>query len=32
MPRHARLVLPHTPHHSMQRSHNRQVVFASEDA
>jgi putative transposase len=31
MPRHARLVLPHTPHHSMQRGHNRQVVFARED-
>lgn len=31
MPRQARVVLPNTPHHIMQRGHNRQVVFASED-
>lgn len=28
MPRKARVVLPHTPHHIVQRGHNRQVVFA----
>jgi len=27
MPRKARVVLPHTPHHIVQRGHNRQVVF-----
>lgn len=31
MPRQARVILPNTPHHIMQRGHNRQVVFASED-
>ena len=30
MPRHARLILPHFPHHVIQRGHNRQVVFAHE--
>jgi len=28
MPRKARVVLPHTPHHIVQRGHNRQIVFA----
>ncbi len=28
MPRKARVVLPHYPHHVVQRGHNRQVVFA----
>lgn len=27
MPRHARLVIPHGPHHVIQRGHNRQDVF-----
>src|SRR5881296_2637448 len=31
MPRQARLVLPHYPHHIIQRGHNRQVVFARDD-
>ena len=31
MPRQARIILPNTPHHIMQRGHNRQVVFSSED-
>ncbi len=31
MPRTGRIVLPHHPHHVVQRGHNRQVVFA-EDA
>ena len=31
MPRHARLVLPQSPHHIIQRGHNRQVVFAQDD-
>ena len=31
MPRRARLVLPNCPHHIIQRGHNRQVVFASDD-
>ncbi|WP_089936280.1 transposase [Candidatus Entotheonella palauensis] len=31
MPRHARLVLPHYPHHIIQRGHNRQVVFAHDE-
>jgi len=31
MPRQARLVLPHAPHHIIQRGHNRQVVFARDD-
>jgi putative transposase len=29
MPRMARVVLPHYPHHVVQRGHNRQVVFAA---
>lgn len=28
MPRMARVVLPHYPHHVVQRGHNRQVIFA----
>jgi len=31
MPRSARIVLPHTPHHIVQRGHNRQTVFVSDD-
>lgn len=31
MPRQARVILPNTPHHIMQRGHNRQVVFASDN-
>ena len=31
MPRQARIVLPNCPHHIIQRGHNRQVVFVSED-
>ena len=31
MPRQARLVIPHFPHHVIQRGHNRQVVFARDD-
>ena len=31
MPRQARLVIPHAPHHVIQRGHNRQVVFAGDD-
>lgn len=31
MPRQARLVIPHAPHHVIQRGHNRQVVFAEDD-
>ena len=27
MPRKARVVVPNTPHHIVQRGHNRQVVF-----
>ncbi|WP_026280240.1 transposase [Thioalkalivibrio sp. ALE31] len=30
MPRMARVVLPHMPHHVVQRGYNRQVVFAGE--
>lgn len=30
MPRLGRVVLPHFPHHVVQRGHNRQVVFARE--
>lgn len=30
MPRQARVILPDTPHHVMQRGHNRQVVFTSD--
>ena len=29
--RHARLVLPHDPHHIIQRGHNRQIIFARDD-
>lgn len=29
MPRMARVVLPHTPHHVVQRGHNRQTVFVA---
>jgi putative transposase len=29
VPRMARLVVPHYPHHVVQRGHNRQVIFAS---
>ncbi len=28
MPRMARVLLPHYPHHVVQRGHNKQVVFA----
>jgi putative transposase len=28
MPRMGRMVLPHYPHHAVQRGYNRQVVFA----
>ncbi|MFH0784080.1 MAG: transposase [Pseudomonadota bacterium] len=31
MPRSARTILPFTPHHIMQRGHNRQIVFVSDD-
>ena len=31
MPRHARLVVPHYPHHIIQRGHDRQVIFAHQD-
>jgi len=31
MSRKARVTLPNTPHHIMQRGHNRQAVFYSED-
>ena len=31
MPRMARVVLPHMPHHVVQRGHNRQVVFAGDE-
>ena len=31
MPRTSRIILPNTPHHIVQRGHNRQVVFASDD-
>ncbi|WP_196801679.1 transposase [Thioalkalivibrio sp. ALM2T] len=31
MPRMARVVLPHFPHHVVQRGHNRQVVFAGDE-
>jgi putative transposase len=31
MPRKARVIIPNTPHHVMQRGHNRQVVFSSEE-
>ncbi len=31
MPRMARVVLPHVPHHVVQRGHNRQVVFVGAE-
>ncbi|MCP4339434.1 MAG: hypothetical protein GY799_11235 [Desulfobulbaceae bacterium] len=31
MPRSVRIILPHTPHHIVQRGHNRQTVFVSDD-
>ena len=31
MPRSARVILPNTPHHIVQRGHNRKVVFVSDD-
>ncbi len=31
MPRQARVIIPNTPHHIVQRGHNRQVVFTSDD-
>ena len=31
MPRSARIIIPDTPHHVMQRGHNRQAVFAGDD-
>lgn len=31
MPRKARIVVPNTPHHIIQRGHNREVVFVSDD-
>ncbi len=31
MPRTARIILPNTPHHIVQRGHNRQTVFPSPD-
>ena len=31
MPRTARLIIPEHPHHIMQRGHNRQTVFASDE-
>jgi len=31
MPRKARIVVPETPHHIIQRGHNRQTVFAHDD-
>ena len=31
MPRSARVVLPYTAHHIVQRGHNRQAVFVSDD-
>ncbi|MDH0650342.1 transposase, partial [Pseudomonas sp. GD03858] len=30
MPRMGRVLLPHYPHHIVQRGHNRQVVFAED--
>ena len=30
MPRKARIVVPNTPHHIVQRGHNKQVVFVSD--
>lgn len=30
MPRIVRIILPHLPHHVIQRGHNRQVVFVKK--
>ena len=31
MPRPTRIIIPNTPHHIVQRGHNRQTVFVSDD-
>ena len=31
MPRRARVIVPNCPHHIVQRGHNRNVVFVSDD-
>jgi len=31
MPRSSRIVVPATPHHVIQRGHNRHVVFATDE-
>ena len=31
MPRTARIVVPNTPHHIVQRGHNKQTVFVSDE-
>ena len=31
MPRTSRLVIPNYPHHVIQRGHNRQVVFSTDE-
>jgi len=31
MPRKARLLVPHCPHHIVQRGHNRKAVFLTDD-
>jgi putative transposase len=31
MPRTARVVIPNYPHHIIQRGHNRQIIFSSDD-
>lgn len=31
MSRKARIVMPNTPHHMVQRGHNKQIVFVSDD-
>lgn len=31
MPRSARIIIPNTPHHIVQRGHNRQTVFVGDD-
>ena len=31
MPRKARVLVPHCPHHIVQRGHNRQVVFLADE-
>ncbi len=30
MPRNARVIVPHMPHHIVQRGHNRGVVFVED--